>query len=67
MTPQPPNPNGRLLKVKAACLYLCVSPWTLRRLVQQGELPIVQYSDNGPWLLDVRDLDSWIERHKLNP
>jgi excisionase family DNA binding protein len=54
----------RLLRLKPAAEYLSLSTWTLRRLVQGGELPIIKYGENAPWLIDVRDLDGWIEQHK---
>jgi excisionase family DNA binding protein len=63
MTPQPPNPK-RLLRLKPAAAYLSVSPGKLRSIVQKGELPVVRIGGNAPWLLDVRDLDAWIDRHK---
>ncbi len=56
--------NSRLLRLKPAAAYLSVSIWTLRAIIQRGELPVIKYGANTPWLLDVRDLDSWIERHK---
>lgn len=63
MTPQPPNPK-RLLRLKPAALYLSLSPGKLRAIIQRGEIPVVRAGDNAPWLLDVRDLDLWVERHK---
>jgi hypothetical protein len=44
-----------------------VSPWKLRGLIQRGEMPVVKNGDGdgGVWLLDVRDLDSWIDRSKM--
>jgi len=54
----------RLLRLKEAAQYVSLSPWKLRKLVQDGQLPIVKYGENTPWLLDVRDLDGWVERHK---
>lgn len=54
----------RLLRLKQAAQYVSLSPWKLRKLVQDGQLPIVKYGENTPWLLDVRDLDGWVERHK---
>jgi excisionase family DNA binding protein len=60
-----PQPNlRRLLRLRDAAQYVSLSPWKLRRLVQDGQLPIVKYGENAPWLLDVRDLDSWVEQHK---
>lgn len=58
------KPSKRLLRVREAADYLSVSPWKLRRLIQVGLLPIVQASEGGAWRVDVRDLDSFIERHK---
>jgi excisionase family DNA binding protein len=61
-------PKRRLLRIKAASEYLSVSPWKLRQLVQFGKLPVVQDTEGSPFLLDVRDLDGWLERNKrTNP
>lgn len=56
----------RLLRLRPASEYLSVSPAKLREIVQREGLPVIQLSENGhaPWLLDVRDLDAWIERTK---
>ena len=43
-------------------MYLSLSTWTMRRIIQAGQLPIVVYGPNTPWLVDVKDLDSWIEK-----
>jgi len=56
-----PAISRRLLRLKAAATYLSVSIWTLRGMIQRGELPVIQ---NGAWLLDMKDLDLWIERQK---
>jgi len=63
MTAQQQNPK-RLLRLKPAAVYLSLSPGKLRAIIQRGELPVVKAGDNAPWLLDIRDLDSWIERRK---
>ena len=57
-------PKRRLLRTKEAAEYLSLSPWKLRRLIQEGRLPVVQDADGSPFLLDLRDLDSYIERNK---
>jgi excisionase family DNA binding protein len=57
-------PNRRLLRLKAAAEYLSLSPWKLRQLIQCGKLPVIQDTDGSPFLLDVRDLDGWLERNK---
>ena len=54
----------RLLRLKPAAAYLSLSTWTLRTIIQRGELPVVRYGENAPWLLDIRDLDAWVDRHK---
>lgn len=54
----------RLLRTKEAALYLGMSPGKLRRLTQSGDLPIIQHDENSPWLYDLRDLDSHIEKSK---
>jgi excisionase family DNA binding protein len=59
--------SKRLFRTKEAAVYLGFSAWQIRRLVQDGELPIVQCSEgeNGRhWRIDVADLDRFIERHK---
>jgi excisionase family DNA binding protein len=56
--------NRRLLRSAEAADYLSVSVWTLRRLIQVGELPVVQRGEAGKFLLDIRDLDGFIERNK---
>jgi excisionase family DNA binding protein len=67
MAPMPmPEPSRRrLVKVKEAAAYLSISPYSLRKLVQSQELPIVRLQERGPWLLDVRDLDRFIEGRKM--
>lgn len=57
----------RLLRLKPAAEYLSVSPGALRAIVQHGGLPIIKLAENGhsPWLLDVRDLDDWVEKTKI--
>jgi excisionase family DNA binding protein len=56
--------SRRLLRTRDAAQYLSISSWKLRRLIQDGRLPVVQDGDGSPFLLDVRDLDGYIERNK---
>jgi helix-turn-helix protein len=56
--------SKRLLRTKEAARYLGMSPGKLRRLTQCGELPIVQHDEHSPWLYDLRDLDSHIDKSK---
>jgi excisionase family DNA binding protein len=61
-------PRRRLLRTKEAAEYLSLSPWKLRRLTQEGRLPVVQDADGSPFLFDLRDLDGYIDRNKrLSP
>jgi len=54
----------RLLRTREAAQYLSISPWKLRKLIQDGRLPVVQDGEGTPFLLDLRDLDSYVERNK---
>jgi excisionase family DNA binding protein len=62
---KPATQSRRLLKAKEAISYLGVSRFTFAKLVHDGLLPVVQMFGNGSkWLIDVNDLDSFIERQK---
>lgn len=54
----------RLLRTADAARYLAVSPWKLRRLVHDAELPVVDCGEGANWLFDRMDLDRWIEKSK---
>jgi excisionase family DNA binding protein len=54
----------RLLRTKQAATYLSMSEWKLRRLIQCEILPFVQDQKGGPFLVDVCDLDAYIESNK---
>ncbi len=54
----------RLIRTKEAAAYLSMSDWKLRRLIQEGVFPVVQDREGGPFLLDLRDLDGYIENRK---
>jgi excisionase family DNA binding protein len=58
--------HARLLRTKQAAAYLGIGEKALRLLIVQGELPYVQMrAGNSPFLLDVRDLDRFIESRKM--
>jgi excisionase family DNA binding protein len=59
-----PPPQHRLLRTKQAAEYLCMSEWKLRRLIQDGVLPDLHDGEGAPFLLDIRDLDEYVERNK---
>ena len=54
----------RLLRTKDAARYLGISPWKLRKLVQDGLLPFVQEAEGAAWRLDLSDLDCFVVRNK---
>jgi excisionase family DNA binding protein len=57
----------RLLDLADAARYLSMGDKALRALIQRGELPYVQsIAGRSPYLLDVRDLDKWVERSKIH-
>lgn len=58
--------TARLLRCAQAARYLDVSTKRIRKLILDGELPYIQFSDhaNSPFLIDVRDLDRLIEARK---
>jgi excisionase family DNA binding protein len=62
--PAPTPVRRRLLRTKQAAEYLSCSPWTLRRLTQEGRIPVVQATPESPFTFDVHDLDRFIEQHK---
>jgi excisionase family DNA binding protein len=53
-----------LLTTSEAAHYLGRREYTVRKLVHDGELPVVQDGPGSPWKFDVRDLDDFIERKK---
>lgn len=56
-------PKQRMMRVREAAAYLGSSPWKIRQLIADRRIPFMQDGD-GPFLLDVRDLDGFIERSK---
>jgi excisionase family DNA binding protein len=60
-----PAIDARLLRTGTAARYVGLGKKALRQLIIEGELPFVQLRPgNSPFLLDVRDLDRFIEMHK---
>ncbi len=52
----------RLLSYEAATRYLSLSYWTVRHMVVEGYIPHIKSGKRV--LIDVQDLDDWIEKHK---
>jgi excisionase family DNA binding protein len=59
-----PIPTRRLVRLTIAAEYLSLSPWKMRRLIQEGRLPVVQDCEGSPFMLDLRDLDVYVDRNK---
>ena len=56
----------RLLRTREAARYLGLGSKAIRQLIVCGQLPYVQMKPgNSPFLLDRRDLDRFIEMHKV--
>jgi excisionase family DNA binding protein len=56
----------RLLDVDDAARYLSMSDKGIRDLITKGELPYIQrIPARSPYLIDVRDLDDWIQKNKF--
>jgi excisionase family DNA binding protein len=54
----------RLISIPEAATHLSLSPWTIREMVWRGDLPHVRAGRRV--LLDLHDLDIWIERQKAH-
>ncbi|OHB72092.1 MAG: hypothetical protein A2W23_08635 [Planctomycetes bacterium RBG_16_43_13] len=51
--------SKRLLDIKDAGVYLSISHWTIRELLNRGEIPYCRIGRKI--LLDLRDLDRFVE------
>lgn len=54
----------RLKTIRDAAEYLGLSPRTVREMVDNGVLRKVQSRDVRRVLVDIKDLDKWIEANK---
>src|SRR5208282_4889579 len=63
-TRRPSQATRRMLKTREAADYLGISTWTLRRLMNEGEIAYMKYR-GGAANFDPRDLDAYIERKKV--
>jgi excisionase family DNA binding protein len=55
----------RLYSLKEAAVYMGISVWSLRRLIWNGLLPSVQGQRWRRVLVDVMDMDRYIEQNKV--
>lgn len=57
----------RLLDIDDAARYLAMSDKAVRELITAGELSYIQkLPGRSPYLIDIMDLDRWIERSKVS-
>ncbi len=56
--------NSPFLRIKEASVYLNISIWKVRNLIQSGKLSYFQECDNAIILIDIEDLNAFIERNK---
>ncbi len=52
----------RLYNVREAAVYLGRTTWAVRGMIAAGKIPYVR--DGRRILLDIRDMDVWIEKSK---
>ena len=52
----------RLFSINEAAVYLGRSVWAVREMLWAGKIPFVK--DGRRTLLDIRDMDTWIESSK---
>ena len=62
--PSKPRDSKRLYSVAEAATYLGRTEWGLRYMIAVGRLPVVR--DGRRVLLDILDLDAFVERNKVN-
>ncbi len=58
----PKGPIKRLYSIPEAAFYLGRTVDAVREMIYQGKIPYVK--DNKRILLDIRDMDAWIDRNK---
>jgi excisionase family DNA binding protein len=56
----------RLLSIREAAQYLGLSVYTVRELIWSGVLPYVKREGGRKYLLDIRDLDDFIDSQKAS-
>ncbi|MEW6417626.1 MAG: helix-turn-helix domain-containing protein [Nitrospirota bacterium] len=54
--------NKRLYSIKEASVYLGRSVWAVREMLWAGKIPYIK--DGKRILLDIQDMDIWIEKNK---
>jgi excisionase family DNA binding protein len=61
--PNPPHKlNKRLYSIPEAGQYLGRTVWSIREMIYAGKIPYIR--DGRRMLLDIYDMDSWIENNR---
>ncbi len=55
--------SKRLYSINEASIYLGRSVWAVREMLWAGKLPFIK--DGRRILLDILDLEKWIDQHKI--
>ena len=56
----------RLLTIKEAAQYLSLSVYSVREMIWSGVLPYIKRQGGRKYLLDIRDLDAFIDSQKAS-
>jgi len=56
--------SPRLLPLKDAAEYLGVTTWAMRERIWSGHIPYLQFPGGRKIYIDVKDIESFIERNK---
>ena len=57
------TPLPRLLRIAEAARYLSATPWFIRSLIWSHSIPFLQLGKRH--LIDVRDLDAYVDSQKV--
>jgi len=57
--------SSRLLPLKEAAKWLGLTVWAMRERIWAGDIPVVRFPGGRKMYLDIRDLESFIERNKV--
>jgi len=58
----PQKLNKRLYSIPEAGQYLGRTVWSIREMIYAGKIPYIR--DGRRMLLDIHDMDSWIENNR---
>jgi len=58
------RPSKRLYSIPEAAVYLGRTVWAVREMLYNGKMPFIK--DGRRVMLDIRDIDAWIEKSKTS-